>query len=342
MFGKAGRAESSTDPAPFSMMETTVVLKPESAWRDGIPIAGLSQSQPRQRGRKAVGGGSREGPLRSGERQHLHLPPQACAVSVRRAGGRPAPRQQRAAPAARPTLAASEAQHTYRAETPQRSAEPTRAEPLGGVLDDRGPHCRRAFQHRPPLHRDPVQRGHDDEPRARRQRRRQRVEIGRQGPRIHVVQRDPDSGTDRGRRNVEAGERGERRDHVAAEVARRFDEGDLQGLRAAGEEAHVLRCKLAHQQLVQRGPRIPSGHERGASRAERGPRQRGVDRGLSHGRRFASRGPNRFVTNIGSRFHRATATRYTGRSGDGVARIPCGDHCAHGSGTSTPPHCRLK
>ncbi len=33
IFGKAGRAESSTDPAPFSMMETTVVLKPPSEWR---------------------------------------------------------------------------------------------------------------------------------------------------------------------------------------------------------------------------------------------------------------------------------------------------------------------
>ncbi|HEX9162354.1 MAG TPA: CusA/CzcA family heavy metal efflux RND transporter, partial [Thermoanaerobaculia bacterium] len=33
VFGKAGRAETSTDPAPFSMMETTVVLKPQSEWR---------------------------------------------------------------------------------------------------------------------------------------------------------------------------------------------------------------------------------------------------------------------------------------------------------------------
>jgi copper/silver efflux system protein len=33
VMGKAGRAETSTDPAPFSMMETTVVLKPESDWR---------------------------------------------------------------------------------------------------------------------------------------------------------------------------------------------------------------------------------------------------------------------------------------------------------------------
>jgi Cu(I)/Ag(I) efflux system membrane protein CusA/SilA len=33
VFGKAGRAETSTDPAPFSMMETTVLLKPSDQWR---------------------------------------------------------------------------------------------------------------------------------------------------------------------------------------------------------------------------------------------------------------------------------------------------------------------
>jgi Cu(I)/Ag(I) efflux system membrane protein CusA/SilA len=33
VFGKAGRAETSTDPAPLSMTETTVVLKPEDQWR---------------------------------------------------------------------------------------------------------------------------------------------------------------------------------------------------------------------------------------------------------------------------------------------------------------------
>jgi Cu(I)/Ag(I) efflux system membrane protein CusA/SilA len=33
VLGKAGRAETSTDPAPFSMMETTVLLKPHEAWR---------------------------------------------------------------------------------------------------------------------------------------------------------------------------------------------------------------------------------------------------------------------------------------------------------------------
>ena len=31
--GKAGRADTSTDPAPFSMMETVVQLKPKSEWR---------------------------------------------------------------------------------------------------------------------------------------------------------------------------------------------------------------------------------------------------------------------------------------------------------------------
>ena len=33
VFGKAGRAETSTDPAPFSMIETTILLKPHSEWR---------------------------------------------------------------------------------------------------------------------------------------------------------------------------------------------------------------------------------------------------------------------------------------------------------------------
>ncbi|MDP2939151.1 MAG: efflux RND transporter permease subunit, partial [Candidatus Omnitrophota bacterium] len=39
VFGKAGRAETSTDPAPFSMMETTVILKPRSEWRK-VPAFG--------------------------------------------------------------------------------------------------------------------------------------------------------------------------------------------------------------------------------------------------------------------------------------------------------------
>ncbi len=33
VFGKAGRAETATDPAPLSMVETTVILKPRDEWR---------------------------------------------------------------------------------------------------------------------------------------------------------------------------------------------------------------------------------------------------------------------------------------------------------------------
>jgi len=36
VFGKAGRANTSTDPAPFSMMETTVILKDKKYWRRGM------------------------------------------------------------------------------------------------------------------------------------------------------------------------------------------------------------------------------------------------------------------------------------------------------------------
>jgi copper/silver efflux system protein len=36
VFGKAGRAETATDPAPLTMLETTVQFKPESQWRAGM------------------------------------------------------------------------------------------------------------------------------------------------------------------------------------------------------------------------------------------------------------------------------------------------------------------
>jgi len=36
VFGKAGRATTATDPAPLSMFETTIVLKDESEWREGM------------------------------------------------------------------------------------------------------------------------------------------------------------------------------------------------------------------------------------------------------------------------------------------------------------------
>jgi Cu(I)/Ag(I) efflux system membrane protein CusA/SilA len=36
VFGKVGRAETATDPAPLEMIETTVQLKPQSEWRPGM------------------------------------------------------------------------------------------------------------------------------------------------------------------------------------------------------------------------------------------------------------------------------------------------------------------
>ncbi len=36
VFGKAGRAESATDPAPLEMFETTIRLRPQSEWRPGM------------------------------------------------------------------------------------------------------------------------------------------------------------------------------------------------------------------------------------------------------------------------------------------------------------------
>lgn len=36
VFGKVGRADTATDPAPLSMIETTIMLKPESEWRPGL------------------------------------------------------------------------------------------------------------------------------------------------------------------------------------------------------------------------------------------------------------------------------------------------------------------
>jgi Cu(I)/Ag(I) efflux system membrane protein CusA/SilA len=38
VFGKAGRAETALDPAPLSMFETIVKMKPRSEWRDGMTI----------------------------------------------------------------------------------------------------------------------------------------------------------------------------------------------------------------------------------------------------------------------------------------------------------------
>jgi len=43
VFGKAGRAESATDPAPLSMFETVIRLKPKSEWRPGMTTEKLIQ-----------------------------------------------------------------------------------------------------------------------------------------------------------------------------------------------------------------------------------------------------------------------------------------------------------
>src|SRR5258706_14089257 len=40
VFGKIGRAETPTDPAPLSMVETIVHLAPREKWRPGPPWAG--------------------------------------------------------------------------------------------------------------------------------------------------------------------------------------------------------------------------------------------------------------------------------------------------------------
>jgi Cu(I)/Ag(I) efflux system membrane protein CusA/SilA len=41
VFGKIGRAETATDPAPLTMIETTIMLKPESEWREGMTLGQL-------------------------------------------------------------------------------------------------------------------------------------------------------------------------------------------------------------------------------------------------------------------------------------------------------------
>ncbi len=41
VFGKAGRANTATDPAPLEMFETVINLKPESEWRPGVTLDSL-------------------------------------------------------------------------------------------------------------------------------------------------------------------------------------------------------------------------------------------------------------------------------------------------------------
>ncbi|MCG9965621.1 MAG: efflux RND transporter permease subunit [Shewanella sp.] len=41
VFGKVGRAETATDPAPLTMLETTIMLKPHEEWREGMTLDGI-------------------------------------------------------------------------------------------------------------------------------------------------------------------------------------------------------------------------------------------------------------------------------------------------------------
>jgi len=43
VFGKIGRADTATDPAPLTMIETTIQLKPKDQWRDGMTTEKLKQ-----------------------------------------------------------------------------------------------------------------------------------------------------------------------------------------------------------------------------------------------------------------------------------------------------------
>jgi Cu(I)/Ag(I) efflux system membrane protein CusA/SilA len=43
VFGKAGRAETATDPAPLTMIETTIQFKPRDQWREGMTIDKLKR-----------------------------------------------------------------------------------------------------------------------------------------------------------------------------------------------------------------------------------------------------------------------------------------------------------
>ena len=43
VFGKMGRAETATDPAPMTMIETFIQLKPKDEWREGVTTDSLIQ-----------------------------------------------------------------------------------------------------------------------------------------------------------------------------------------------------------------------------------------------------------------------------------------------------------
>ena len=48
VFGKAGHAETATDPAPLTMLETTIRLRPRSEWRPGLTLPALVEELDRR------------------------------------------------------------------------------------------------------------------------------------------------------------------------------------------------------------------------------------------------------------------------------------------------------
>ena len=44
VFGKIGRAETATDPAPLTMIETFIQLKPREQWREGMTTEKLKKA----------------------------------------------------------------------------------------------------------------------------------------------------------------------------------------------------------------------------------------------------------------------------------------------------------
>ncbi len=43
VYGKAGRANTATDPAPMEMFETVIALKPKAEWRPGVTLVSLKE-----------------------------------------------------------------------------------------------------------------------------------------------------------------------------------------------------------------------------------------------------------------------------------------------------------
>ena len=47
VYGKAGRAQTATDPAPIEMFETVINLTPKEQWRPGLTVDSLIQEMDR-------------------------------------------------------------------------------------------------------------------------------------------------------------------------------------------------------------------------------------------------------------------------------------------------------